>query len=263
MGAKFNEEKGFKVSDKDEFKMVLDTLNKYNMPTNNFNNNLSSLAIRNISEEPNESMIVTEGSYDALNNTINYLGTFEDLIHELFHMSSNKIDSTRNMGMMFEKNGRRIGISINEGITDLFTSYTVKNYDFKYPIEALFVQLLSEVYSDSLFKYHFLEKPRAFYDCFKEDMQSMSQIIVKLDDFSSSIGGNVHMSREKFIDFCTSYLELMYKKGELIVKDHFDRFKSMFINGKGNIERIKSMFNVDINEMFDSIYENCLGSTRR
>ena len=266
MGANINNKKGYNLDDKEEFKIVNDTLSRFGIDTSLFINNLKTLIIKSetASHLIDNDSIVSHGSYNPLTNEI-MLVDESALIHELFHMASNKLDYTNNLGVLFHKNGREVCKSLNEGITDLFTSMSINGYECKYPLESLFASFLSEIYGNEIFVYHFKQNPSQVYKLFKEDIQKVAMIIVKLDEYTNSFDVNIGLIPQKFIDFCTLYLKFMYEKDENMAISHFERIKNTFTLENENAKKISQIISqkININEVFDKIKDDVFGKAMK
>ena len=168
---------GYKLEDKEEFKIVRDTLVKLGLSTKNFDYNLSKLIINNANNN---------NTYSAYNNEINWPTLEEDRIHELFHMASNNFEEASNniSGLEQEDKTGKFGMSINKGVTDYLTKEAKKDYRFKYPVEAKYVSFLTDMYGNKVLEPYALCEPNMFYASFGPNQLLVRDFVRELDSFN-------------------------------------------------------------------------------
>lgn len=166
---------GYELDDKEEFSVVRNTLVNKKVLADNFDENLKTLIIEN-----------SDKCYYA--NSRNKIYVSRDgypLIHELFHMASYNKHNGRDIGSMFAGG---IGNSLNEGITDTFTSYTVPDYNSLYTFERLYFNILSKMYDKKeILKHHFDGDPDNVYNTFNDDKSHILGITKELDKYTESL----------------------------------------------------------------------------
>ena len=167
--------RGYKLEEKIEFIIVRNTLLKLVLPTSNFDNNLETLQIINKSDGI---------GYNAKNNNISGITNGNELIHELFHMSSNINNETSDHGSLISNS---IGYSLNEGLTEYLTSKAINKYEVKYPIEKYISEILINIYGIELLNKHIEGNPNELYNYFNNDKNTIIEIINNLDKFTKSI----------------------------------------------------------------------------
>ncbi len=269
----------FKLEDQIEFGIVRDTLVKYGMPTKNFDNNLSVLSINKNHDK--DAVDYTAGAYLASSNTVSIPKERDDYIHELFHMASNdSSDKNSLIGCKIRIEDVIFGESLNEGITDYFTSLAVKDYESRHPVEAFFASYIAKIYGMDIFKEHFNGNAVNFYDAFGEDKRSIIEIIGYLDDFHEKVQGfykhkksqnskdsqstnnlenikylvtNANVVSAYFLDFVNEFVEFMQSKN-LDAKEFVDSLGKM-LDTEGNkfIDIINAFFSFSKYKSKDNI----------
>ena len=96
-------------------------------------------------------------------------------------------------------------------------------------------------------------------------MNDLSNIIVKLDEYTECFDSNIGLIPQKLYEFCTLYLNFIYKKDEALANIQFERIMNTFINATGNSKRIKDLIDmkIDIQELFKNIKESVFGGPGR
>lgn len=254
---------GYQLDDKKEFSIVRNTLVNLNMPTENFDLNLSNLVI--------ESDSYTSGtSYNSKKDLITNPENSYDFIHELFHMASNNAKK-ESIGSIINIKGKRVGDSLNEGITDLFTYYGDNNYKQKYPIESFVASVLGDLYGKEIFINHFNGDSEKLYNCFGEDKTDVLEMILNLDEFTlsniefqdsiSMIGSGFVEKRkynpdnlsDSFVDSMMLLFRLVSSKDEKLSKKYFDILNSEFNKDNETINFLKSAFEMSSYENYDEV----------
>lgn len=168
------DEKGFTIDDKPEFRSVYDTLVKFGMPTDNFVENLKTLAIKKV---PNSS---THESYIPTQNKLEYCNP-DYIKHGLFHVAS--ADGKPTTGVSFRtKAGGIAGTALKEGIVELFSKLNDPNYACEYPFEKMCAEALMYSYGEKIFIPHFDADPAGFLEQFP-DRTTILNFIAKLDKY--------------------------------------------------------------------------------
>ena len=172
-----NQKKGYSLNDKKEFSIVRSTLIRNGLPTVCFDKNLGTLVI---DEGKDKSKSI---GYDNTRNMITGISYGFDLVHELFHMASKGENS---FGFILPtRNGKKIGYSINEGITDYLTFISSNNkYEKKYPVESFVAYYLIQRYGRKILDYHLSARTSDIYKLFGEDRDEVISMIQSLDRFS-------------------------------------------------------------------------------
>lgn len=147
-----------------------------------------------------------KGNYDILENKISYQKQ-EDILHELFHVSSTSRDGLKIIGGFSQFSGKNT--AFDEGVTEFFTilAYQPTTY---YPIETLIAELLSYTYGLKIYKFYFNSNYNSFIKQFS-NFKPIEDIIIKLDDFQKlykDYFGNPNCNKE-----------LTNKRLELAIKD--------------------------------------------
>lgn len=231
---------GFELDDMEEFRSVLGTLEKYGMPTKNFLDNLTTLAMKKTSFDND----FTHANYSPKYNKINYKDK-KFIKHELFHMAASKKGQTTGVSYI-AKNGMHVGEALNEGITELFSKLNDPSYEVQYPFEKMVSETLCFIYGGfDIFKGHFNNDCEEFLNDLG-DVRLGRELLVQLDKFRNSYIQVVdkltieekfdetefYQVRFLFEQVLVLLTELYYKKGN---KDK-DAFHAFVINALGNEE---------------------------
>lgn len=229
--SEYHDEKGFSLDDKPEFRSVYDTLVKYGMPTENFIENLKTLAIKRVPESN-----VYE-SYLPVQNKLEYCNP-DYIKHGLFHMASSDGKSTT--GVSFRtKSGGVAGIALKEGITELFSKLNDPLYKCEYPFEKMCAEGLMYCYGEKIFIPHFGADPIGFINEFS-DRRTIINFMDKLDKYQKYyeracmhlIEGPTSYSKipeetymvNFFFNKCLVALTELYHKSEQKDNEAFKRF---------------------------------------
>lgn len=213
IGKYYSEKVEHKVTDREEFKIVRDTLVRYGMNPLFFDRNLPDLYIPT-NFKPGG---VVEGSYNARTNSMNSTPNKYALIHELFHMASNNKETNSDLMGVLQKDskGRNVGMGFNEGITDYFTHLACPEYEPNYPFEERVISIISEIYGIKVFNNHFNANPTEFYNYFEQDKFFIIEISKRLDEYNRAVYQLLDLM--SINDFA-----IMAKKGKALVNSIFN-----------------------------------------
>ena len=228
---------GHKLEEKKEFSLVRSILTKYNLPVNNFDNNLGTLIINEKYNEDSsfEKNEFISGSYYYKNNLLNLPDNTGDFVHELFHMASNDMSkSSYYEGCRIRKEKGIFGTSLNEGITDYFTSLALPDYKSKYPFERLIASYIAKIYGMDIFREHFNGDAIAFYSSFKQDEPFIRNIVMFLD--------NYHAATQYF-----------YLSGKKIDKEYSDKVSDFFIDFVCEFIKLLQLKKIDESEFLKDL----------
>ena len=165
---------GYDLKDKSEFSTVRKILVDFGLSTVNFDNNLKTLII----DESSKSI-----GYNPKSNTIYGIKKGVELIHELFHMSSNKNNGDSSHGAYSSKG---YGKSLNEGFVDYLTFITNNaNYRSVYSVEESYADFLKELYGDELLQKFIEGDVNNFYNSFGNDRSEVVLLTKLLDVFTN------------------------------------------------------------------------------
>ena len=223
---------GYRLKDNPLFSVVRTTITKYNMLPILFDENLRTLRIQKdtAKESFGESMVgEVLGSYDPKRNSIVEPTDKNDLIHELFHMASN--DSLKkDMGVIVDG----FGESINEGITDMFSSFATLDekrdedkYEVRYPFEKLMAEFLGSLYGIRIFNNYFTNNGNRFYESFGVDTEKVKTIIGNLDRFTKAKNSFFDIKVMDFNEFTSSFIDTFNSFVDL-VKDKKESYPNMY-----------------------------------
>ena len=174
------DQKGFELSDREEFQSVLATLELYGMPTGNFLENLKTLGMK----KKETVDLFTKANYIPKHNKLTYSDE-KYIKHELFHMAASKKGETSGVSFM-TKSGIVLGEALNEGITEMFTKLNDPNYKVQYPFEKMVSEVLYYIYDgEELFEHHFRNDSQAFLEALG-DVRIGKELLVQLDKFRNS-----------------------------------------------------------------------------
>lgn len=269
------EKKGYTLSDNPIFEIVRNTLVTYNMPTKLFDKNLSTLIMSD--NKPTVSTTFGEvlGSYNAKTNKIIKPNDNKDLIHEVFHMASNKQDGTESMGVL--SNG--FSSSLNEGITDMFSSFTTLyednpeyKYEVRYPVEKLMAEFLGSMYGIKIFKHHFNGDSEGFYKSFDGDKDRIIAIVSELDKFKQFKDNLINVNEvdynvfaNSFINSFTNFINLAMSKNPVNGNMYFELIRNMMRKDIESVDTVKALFGLSdfksYEAVIDVIEENCFGKS--
>ena len=185
IGRNYSKKVEHKITDREEFKIVRDTLVRYGMSTDFFDINLPDLYIPATMHEKG----AVTGNYNARNNSMEFTTDKYIMIHELFHMASRNPETTNDlMGVLLKDNkGNNTGMGFNEGITDYFTHLACPEYEVAYPFEEKVISILSETFGIKVFTNHFNASPNEFYASFGKDQLFIMEISKRLDLYNKSL----------------------------------------------------------------------------
>lgn len=178
--------KGYKVDEKEEIKIVHDTLVRSGMPIQNFLMKLQNLTL--LKEETKDFGVA---GYNPKSNTITYLND-EDLIHELLHVAATENDS-KSTGITIYEDGIqedeedfvKSNYGLDEGITDMFAEMANSNVPCGYPFEKLCAETLRQIFGLQIFTGHFKNSYDKFIAGFPEEVQvDVVDLIYNLDEYS-------------------------------------------------------------------------------
>lgn len=267
---------GFNLDDNPVFRRVRNTLVSYAMPTTLFDRNLKTLEMRKDNTKGSTFGEVL-GSYDPKRNKILEPSDSRDLIHEVFHMASNRKDDSQNMGVL-EYN---FGASVNEGITELFSYLSTLNennpddkYEIRYPIEKLFAEFLGSMYGFKIFKHHFNCEPRKFMDEFGEDKDRVQVLISELDKLTRAKNDFINMKEidynemaNSFINAFGGFIDLAISKNPSYGNAYFELIRGMLRQKIESVDSFKTMMELsdfgNIDNIVDVIGEHCFGEVSK
>ena len=234
---------GYNLNDRKEFQKVRNVLVNNNLPYENFDNNLKSLIIEKYNIN----------SYSPTRNKINILKGMKNLSHELFHMASNKLDGSRNIGSMLESG---IGNSLNEGITDYLTQEVELNYDMYYIFEAFYFRILSRIYNGNIILVnHFNGNPEGVYDSFGSDRNLILDITKCLDKYTKSVvNSSDAIDNKNFGDIYISYDDFTDAFGEIFKRYSYQNdpfYDKMLLSFRLLIDREFGLFDDEGKEIYD------------
>lgn len=169
---------GYTLDERNEFKLVYNTLNSLGMDTSNFISHLQTLTILK-ENDPNSEI----SGYNPKTNTINYANE-EHILHELFHMASYK-KGMEDSGIVVVEDDYRGNYALNEGITEFCTKMAKNDAVCSYPFEMLVVQSLSYIFGNDFLKGYFNNSYEEFINSFPELVRvDIIDIISNLDEYN-------------------------------------------------------------------------------
>ena len=180
IGRNYSKKVEHKITDREEFKIVRDTLVRYGMSTDFFDINLPDLYIPATMHEKG----AVTGNYNARNNSMEFTTDKYIMIHELFHMASRNPETTNDLIKKYES---KFIYKFNEGITDYFTHLACPEYEVAYPFEEKVISILSETFGIKVFTNHFNASPNEFYASFGKDQLFVMEISKRLDLYNKSL----------------------------------------------------------------------------
>lgn len=184
--------RGYEVTDKIEFMEVLQTLERYGMPTTLFIENLKTLAMVEVGKE-----LGVDAVYLPKYNKIEYTD-WKFVRHELYHVASSKEDGSS--GITIRHGDEYVGVALKEGITELFESLGSDEATSHYPFEKLCALSLATIYGMDIFKPHFEADPRAFLAGFGDDADDIYELMVELDCYKESLEAVAESMERGIID---------------------------------------------------------------
>lgn len=179
--------KGYKIDDREEIKVVHDTLVRSGMPIQNFLMQLQNLTL--IKDATKDFGV---GGYNPKTNTITYVND-EDLIHELFHVAATENDSKSTGITIYEEGVQeddeddyvKSNYGLDEGITDMFSEMANNQVPCGYPFEKLCAETLRQIFGLQVFTGHFKNSYEKFVAGFPEEVQvDIVDLIYNLDEYN-------------------------------------------------------------------------------
>lgn len=165
---------------KEEYELITNLLDKYNMSKDNFIKNCKTLVINKI--EYNYHIV---DGYDPIKNIIMY-NDKSNLVCEFLHVASSNRD--KQLGICIRPNKvykKSIGLGLNEGITDLFMTYCTNNKPY-YCFERIVAKTLEYAFGIQIYNYYFLSDDAEFRFLFNRDY---IKLLNNLDDYTYSMIG--------------------------------------------------------------------------
>ena len=266
---------GYKIEDNPAFDRVRKTLVAYNMPTKLFDENLSKLEmVEDHGSKTGQTFGFVLGSYDAKRNKIIAPEDNKDLIHEVFHMASNRKDESANMGVL--EYGR--GQSLNEGITDMFSYFSTlyedeeNKYEVRYPVEKLMSEFLGSLYGMKIFKHQFDCDPKGFMNEFGVDKDRVSVIISELDTYTRRKNDFINLKEidfnelaSAFVNAMGGFIDLASSKNPAYGNIYFELIRSMLRQPYESVESTKKLLEISdfgsIDNILDVIASHSFGES--
>ena len=205
---------GYKLDDKKEFEIVRKTLILNGLPCENFDRNLERLVI----EKSN--------IFDYVPSLckIHVVPGYDNLVHELFHMASDR-DNSGNLGSMYH---RGIGCSLNEGITDYMSNKALADYNMFYIFEAFYYKMLAKMYGgEKILVSHFNGNVDGVYDTFGDEKRLILDTTSELDKYTrSAVNSSDAFDRQEYNNMQISYDSLVNAFSELFNIYSYNKDKS-------------------------------------
>lgn len=179
--------KGYKIEDREEIRLVHDTLVRSGMPIQNF-----LMQLQNLTLIKQENKDYTAAGYNPKTNTITYANDI-DLIHELFHVASTENDSKSSGITIFEEGLQeddeddfvKAKYGLDEGITDMFAEMANTQVPCGYPFEKMCAEALREIFGLKVFTGYFKNSYDKFIAGFPEEVQiDIVDLIYNLDEYN-------------------------------------------------------------------------------
>ena len=208
---------------KDLIDRVLHTLDEYDMPTDTFEMNLKTLKISKSIQKIN--------TYDLNANKIRY--SDKNILRELFLCAC----SNDTIGLSYRlKNGKLLGMSLTNGVIDMFTKLNDNSYIVKYPFQKMVSEILVYIYGIDIYKYMFLNDAKCFLSKFKNP-KLVIDLMDKLDKYESSKN-----DKKFYFESCLSVLTELYhlEFGSKKITN-FKRFIKNGLMEKNMIEEINNV----------------------
>ena len=226
---------GYTLDERDEFKLVYNTLNSLGVDTSNFISHLQTLTILK-ENDPNSEI----SGYNPKTNTINYANE-EHILHELFHMASYK-KGEQDSGIVVVEDGYRGNYALNEGITDFCTKMAKNDSVCSYPFEMLVAQSLSYIFGDGFLKAYFNNSYEEFINSFPELIRiDIIDILSNLDEYND-LTQSIYSG-----DFFPEDIESVREISENILSSLYDICEYGIRNQEGLTELLQK--SADTNDM--------------
>jgi hypothetical protein len=230
--------KGYKISEKEEFRIVYDTIEKFGLNKFNFMFLLRSLTIL---KENNKDAIAS--GYNPRTNTITYINE-DALIHELFHMASYKAGN-KDSGIALLEGDFRSNVGLNEGITDYFAGLAKSDRSCNYPFEKIVAETLDLLFGKDIFKGYFNNSCDEFINSFPEEIRiDIIDLMSNLDeyhDLTQSIYSDDYFPEDiiSLEEITESILKSLVTIGETIGRDKNEIVE--FFNSKVNDPKVQTI----------------------